>query len=61
MTQVAKTLLFTCALLYANGSIHLVHIMEYIHDDVWFRYQRITVHEDKFLCAADASGTPTHR
>ncbi len=39
MTQVAKKILVTCALPYANGSIHLGHMLEHIQADVWVRYQ----------------------
>ncbi len=45
MTQVAKKILVTCALPYANGSIHLGHMLEHIQADVWVRYQRMRGHE----------------
>ncbi len=44
MTQVAKKILVTCALPYANGSIHLGHMLEHIQADVWVRYQRMRGH-----------------
>ncbi len=55
MTQVAKKILVTCALPYANGSIHLGHMLEHIQADVWVRYQRMRGHEVNFICADDAS------
>lgn len=58
MTQVAKKILVTCALPYANGSIHLGHMLEHIQADVWVRYQRMRGHEVNFICADDAHGTP---
>ncbi len=58
MTQVAKKILVTCALPYANGSIHLGHMLEHIRADVWVRYQRMRGHEVNFICADDAHGTP---
>ncbi|WKW44655.1 methionine--tRNA ligase [Kosakonia cowanii] len=58
MTQVAKKILVTCALPYANGSIHLGHMLEHIQADVWVRYQRMRGHQVNFICADDAHGTP---
>lgn len=58
MTQVAKKILVTCALPYANGSIHLGHMLEHIQADIWVRYQRMRGHEVYFICADDAHGTP---
>lgn len=58
MAQVAKKLLVTCALPYANGSIHLGHMLEHIQADIWVRYQRMRGHEVHFICADDAHGTP---
>ena len=55
MTQVAKKILVTCALPYANGSIHLGHMLEHIQADVWVRYQRMRGHEVNFICADDAT------
>jgi len=51
MTQVAKKILVTCALPYANGSIHLGHMLEHIQADVWVRYQRMRGHQVNFICA----------
>lgn len=58
MAQVAKKLLVTCALPYANGSIHLGHMLEHIQADIWVRYQRMRGQEVYFICADDAHGTP---
>ncbi|XKM13152.1 methionine--tRNA ligase [Orbaceae bacterium ac157xtp] len=57
MTQKRK-ILVTCALPYANGSIHLGHMLEHIQADVWVRYQRMRGNEIYFICADDAHGTP---
>ncbi|MDR2224464.1 MAG: methionine--tRNA ligase, partial [Providencia sp.] len=51
-------LLVTCALPYANGSVHLGHILEHIQADIWVRYQRMRGKEVHFICADDAHGTP---
>lgn len=53
-----EKILVTCALPYANGSIHLGHMLEHIQADVWVRYQRMRGHEVNFICADDAHGTP---
>ncbi|MFC3395006.1 methionine--tRNA ligase [Brenneria rubrifaciens] len=58
MTQVAKKILVTCALPYANGSIHLGHMLEHIQADIWVRYQRMRGNQVHFICADDAHGTP---
>lgn len=58
MTQVAKKMLVTCALPYANGSIHLGHMLEHIQADIWVRYQRMRGSQVYFICADDAHGTP---
>ncbi|WJY13861.1 methionine--tRNA ligase [Pectobacteriaceae bacterium CE90] len=58
MTQVAKKILVTCALPYANGSIHLGHMLEHIQADIWVRYQRMRGNQVNFICADDAHGTP---
>ncbi|EIU7555814.1 methionine--tRNA ligase [Providencia rettgeri] len=58
MSQVANKSLVTCALPYANGSIHLGHILEHIQADIWVRYQRMRGKEVHFICADDAHGTP---
>lgn len=57
MTQKRK-ILVTAALPYANGSIHLGHMLEYIQTDIWARFQRAMGHEVWFAWADDAHGTP---
>lgn len=58
MTPVTKKILVTCALPYANGAIHLGHMLEHIQADIWVRYQRIRGNQVHFICADDAHGTP---
>ncbi|AKC32012.1 methionyl-tRNA synthetase MetG [Candidatus Pantoea carbekii] len=58
MTKAIKKFLVTCALPYANGSIHLGHLLEHIQADIWVRYQRLCGHKVYFICADDAHGTP---
>ncbi len=53
-----RRILATAALPYANGSIHLGHMLEYIQVDVWTRFQRMRGHECVFVCADDTHGTP---
>jgi methionyl-tRNA synthetase len=56
--QPKRKILATCALPYANGSIHLGHLLEHIQTDIWVRFQRMRGHEIHFVCADDAHGTP---
>ncbi|RJG42236.1 methionine--tRNA ligase [Motilimonas pumila] len=58
MANEERKILVTCALPYANGSIHLGHMMEHIQADVWVRYQRMRNHTISFICADDTHGTP---
>jgi len=51
-------MLVTSALPYANGPIHLGHLVEYIQTDIWVRFQRLRGHECHYVCADDAHGTP---
>lgn len=53
-----RKILVTCALPYANGSIHLGHMLEHIQADIWVRYQRMRSQTVHFICADDAHGTP---
>jgi methionyl-tRNA synthetase len=53
-----KKLLVTSALPYANGPIHLGHLVEYIQTDVWVRYWRLRRRDVIYLCADDTHGTP---
>lgn len=58
MANDPRKLLVTCALPYANGSIHLGHMLEHIQADIWVRYQRLRGNTVNFICADDAHGTP---
>ncbi|VFP83337.1 Methionine--tRNA ligase [Candidatus Erwinia haradaeae] len=58
MSTVEKKILVTCALPYANGSIHLGHMLEHIQADIWVRYQKICGNQVYFICADDTHGTP---
>ncbi len=58
MANDPRKILVTCALPYANGSIHLGHMLEHIQADVWVRYQRLRGNTVNFICADDAHGTP---
>ncbi|MDZ7839770.1 MAG: methionine--tRNA ligase [Gammaproteobacteria bacterium] len=58
MSRPQRKILVTSALPYANGPIHLGHMVEYIQTDIWARYQRLRGHECYFVCADDAHGTP---
>ncbi|MEO0573826.1 MAG: methionine--tRNA ligase [Pseudomonadota bacterium] len=58
MKQHTRRLLVTSALPYANGDIHLGHLVEYIQTDIWVRFQRMRGHEVHYVCASDAHGTP---
>ena len=53
-----RKILVTSALPYANGPIHLGHMVEYIQTDIWVRFQRMNGNECYFVCADDAHGTP---
>lgn len=53
-----RKILITSALPYANGSIHLGHLVEYIQTDIWSRFQKMQGHEVYYICADDAHGTP---
>jgi len=53
-----RKILVTSALPYANGPIHLGHLVEYIQTDIWVRYQRLQGNACWYVCADDAHGTP---
>lgn len=53
-----RTLFVTTALPYANGPIHIGHVMEYIQADIWVRFQRMQGHRVHFIGADDAHGAP---
>jgi methionyl-tRNA synthetase len=57
--SVKRTILVTSALPYANSSLHLGHVVEYVQTDVWVRFQRMRGHRCLYVCASDAHGTPT--
>jgi methionyl-tRNA synthetase len=54
----SRKILVTSALPYANGSIHLGHLVEYIQSDVWVRFQKMLGHTVHYVCADDTHGTP---
>lgn len=54
----SRKILVTNALPYANGDIHLGHLVGYIQADVWVRFQRMQGHEVHYVCADDTHGTP---
>ncbi|WP_150538897.1 methionine--tRNA ligase [Actinobacillus vicugnae] len=58
MSNQKRKMLVTCALPYANGAIHLGHMLEHIQADIWVRFQRMRGNEIHFVCADDAHGTP---
>jgi methionyl-tRNA synthetase len=54
----SRKILVTNALPYANGPIHVGHLVGYIQGDIWVRFQRLRGHEVHYVCADDAHGTP---
>ena len=58
MNTPARRILVTSALPYANGPLHLGHVLEYIQTDIWVRFQRLRGHDCIYVCADDAHGTP---
>ena len=55
----SRRLLVTAALPYANGPIHIGHLVEHVQTDVWVRFQRLRGHRCIFICADDTHGTAT--
>ncbi|MBT9591593.1 MAG: class I tRNA ligase family protein, partial [Thiobacillus sp.] len=53
----SRQILVTSALPYANGSIHLGHLVEYIQTDIWVRFQKMQGHDCRYMCADDTHGT----
>lgn len=53
-----RRILVTSALPYANGAIHLGHLVEYIQTDIWVRFQKMQSNEVYYVCADDTHGTP---
>ncbi|RUO81548.1 methionine--tRNA ligase [Idiomarina tyrosinivorans] len=58
MSQTKRKILVTNALPYANGPIHLGHMLGYVQADIWVRFQKLRGHECHYMCADDAHGTP---
>ena len=58
MSKENRTILVTSALPYANGPIHIGHLVEYIQTDIWVRFQKLQGHNCLYVCADDAHGTP---
>ncbi|MCP4445189.1 MAG: methionine--tRNA ligase [Myxococcales bacterium] len=58
MSTSKRRILVTAALPYANGDIHIGHMVEYLQTDIWCRFQRLRGNECIYLCADDAHGTP---
>ena len=58
MSSPQRRLLITSALPYANGQIHIGHLVEYVQTDIWVRFQRMRGHEVHYVGADDTHGTP---
>ena len=58
MSNPPRNILVTSALPYANGPLHLGHLVETIQTDIWVRFQKMRGHETRYVCADDAHGTP---
>lgn len=58
MPNTPRKILVTSALPYANGPIHLGHMLEHIQTDIWVRFQKMRGHDCRHVCADDAHGTP---
>ena len=58
MSSPTRRLLVTSALPYANGQIHIGHLVEYVQTDIWVRFQRMRGHEVHYVGADDTHGTP---
>ncbi|MGB1465022.1 MAG: class I tRNA ligase family protein, partial [Alcanivorax nanhaiticus] len=57
MSDTPRKILVTSALPYANGPIHLGHLLEYIQTDIWVRFQKLRGQQCTYVCADDAHGT----
>ncbi len=53
-----RRILVTSALPYANGHIHLGHLVEYVQTDIWVRFQKLRGNDCVYFCADDTHGTP---
>jgi len=58
MPAPVRKILVSSALPYANGDIHLGHLVEYVNSDIWARFQRLCGRDCIYVCASDAHGTP---
>ncbi len=58
MSPKSRQILVTSALPYANGPIHIGHMLEYVQTDIWVRFQKLRGHDCIYVCADDAHGTP---
>src|SRR6188474_965880 len=58
MAMNQRTILVTAALPYANGHIHIGHLLEYVQTDIWVRFQKLRGHRCIYICADDTHGTP---
>jgi len=58
MSEKQRKIIVTSALPYANGDVHIGHMLEYIQTDIWVRFQKLRGHACQFVWASDAHGTP---
>ncbi len=58
MPREPRQILVSNALPYANGSIHMGHLVEYLQGDIWVRFQKLRGHKCTYVCASDVHGTP---
>ena len=58
MSDNVRKIVVSSALPYANGYMHMGHLVEYIQSDIWARFQKQRGHQCTYVCAADAHGTP---
>jgi methionyl-tRNA synthetase len=58
MPDPVRKILVSNALPYANGSIHMGHLVEYLQGDIWVRFQKLRGHVCTYVCASDVHGTP---
>lgn len=58
MSRQKRQILVSSALPYANGDLHLGHMLEYVQTDIWVRFQKLRGNDCLFVCASDAHGTP---
>ena len=58
MSPKSRQMVVTSALPYANGPIHIGHLLGYTQADIWVRFQKLRGHQCTFICADDTHGTP---